>query len=307
MAINTANERRSVAGMPPGPDGTIASPDFQQIAGLYSGIRLFGRATVYTNPALLWMLDQRATRFRPTETVTRGVTTTTWPTTGQSTGIRTFVQAMDPQEAQEIYGYEEDNGERRYLAFWHSTAALEYGDLVQATRGPYNGLKWWIRGLQLGEDPGSQHLETLLELTETPVTGEGAGAATYVRPNPSLDYMLNQTATRYRPVEAVTRGVTGMTWPSTGSSTGLSCHIQAMDPQEVAVLYGYEENDGQRRYTAFWHSTIGVQVGDLIEAEDGPYEGKKFWVRGREKGQSVAPQHLQTHLELTEETVTVST
>lgn len=40
MAIDTVDKRRSVAGMAPIPDGTLATPDFQQIAGLYSGITI---------------------------------------------------------------------------------------------------------------------------------------------------------------------------------------------------------------------------------------------------------------------------
>jgi len=38
MAVDTEDRRRSVAGIPMVPDGTIASPDLQHIAGVYSGI-----------------------------------------------------------------------------------------------------------------------------------------------------------------------------------------------------------------------------------------------------------------------------
>jgi len=40
LAIDTEDKRRSVAGIPMVPDGTIASPDFQHIAGFYRGITI---------------------------------------------------------------------------------------------------------------------------------------------------------------------------------------------------------------------------------------------------------------------------
>jgi len=40
MAIDTVDKRRSVAVMPPVPDGSLATPDFQQIGWLYRGIAI---------------------------------------------------------------------------------------------------------------------------------------------------------------------------------------------------------------------------------------------------------------------------
>lgn len=112
-----------------------------------------------TNPVLNSLLDQTATVFRPTETVTGGVTE---QTLAASTGVETHVQALTPDEAPRGYGYEELGD---YQAFFNSTSDVAQGDLVQPEDGPYSGKNFWIRALFKSEVVGIEHTMANLEFT----------------------------------------------------------------------------------------------------------------------------------------------
>ena len=120
------------------------------------------------NPSLTPHLVHRATRYRPTESIVRGTTTTVWPSTGASTGLACNCQPLSPEEQAKAYGYDVEG--TRWRAFWHSTVAVQLGDLVQQTTGPDAGTQWWVRGMRRRTDKYAEHLETALEVARETIT-----------------------------------------------------------------------------------------------------------------------------------------
>jgi hypothetical protein len=115
--------------------------------------------------------------------------------------------------------------------------------------------------------------------------------------NPDLAFLLDQTTKVFRPTEATVDMVTQENLAL--NSTGLACHIQAVNRDDIARGYGYQDVGS---HWAFYQSTAPVQRGDLVQPKDGPWTGQNFWVRGPADDTDVAwIDHLCMKLEFTDE------
>ena len=114
--------------------------------------------------------------------------------------------------------------------------------------------------------------------------------------NPDLTALLDQECTLFVATETV---VNMRTQTSLSGTTGVSCHIQAMTPDEVAKGFGYEK---EGMYQAFFESTqSGVSVGNRVKQTDGPYTNLHWHIRTIEKSDWAGLEHVMAILELTTE------
>ncbi len=96
------------------------------------------------------------------ETVTRGVTTLATQTA--STGIRCHIQPVSPDHVQTRWGLEKRGD---FEAWFNSTQAVTERQLLTAKVGPWTGVKYWIRAVRPVTDIGLEHIEALLERTNS--------------------------------------------------------------------------------------------------------------------------------------------
>ncbi len=112
------------------------------------------------------MLTHTADLRRVSETTTRGVTVLAGAST--STGIRCHIQPVSPDQVQTRWGLEKVGD---FEVWFNSTETLAVGvterQLLTGRTGPWTGVKYWIRAVRPVTDIGLEHIEALLERTNS--------------------------------------------------------------------------------------------------------------------------------------------
>lgn len=113
------------------------------------------------NPDLVYLLDQTAKVFRPAESVSAMVTAQNLSL--QVASEPCHIQAMSPVERILGMGVEQDGD---YWGFFHSTADVAVGDMVQGLSGPWAGTNFWLRTFATDTDvSGIEHRMAVLDVT----------------------------------------------------------------------------------------------------------------------------------------------
>lgn len=113
------------------------------------------------NPDLACLLDQTCKVFRPTEATVNMVTQQNLAL--NESAVPCHIQVRAAMEPAKGFGYEPASV---CDGFYHSTADLLIGDLIQAQTGPHTGRNFWMRGFATNTDwAGIEHIMAELEYT----------------------------------------------------------------------------------------------------------------------------------------------